>query len=132
MDSRLVTLGSKIVQVPYNLPRSRALMQDTNPLVAFLESGFDGCKFNRCYLGHLTKNLPLVTEEFRLPLFEFRYTRGRTFQNPYSSSVWSVPDELFVSANPSIEVTEENRVQETVFQYLEQKKKKKGKDPLKS
>jgi hypothetical protein len=68
----------------------------------------------------------LVSEEFRLPLFEFRYNRGRTFQNPYTNSVWSVPDELFVSANPSIEVIDESRYSENVFQYLEMKKKKKG------
>jgi hypothetical protein len=109
MAENLVSLGEKIVQVPFNLPRTRAVAQGANPLVAFLESGFDG-----------------LSEEFRLPLFEFRYNRGRTFQNPYTNSVWSVPDELFVSANPSIEVIDESRYSENVFQYLEMKKKKKG------
>lgn len=61
-----------------------------------------------------------------MPLFEFRYTRGRKFQNPYNGDSWDVPDELFVSANPSIDVTEESRYAENVFQYLEMTKKKKG------
>jgi hypothetical protein len=44
MAENLVSLGEKIVQVPFNLPRTRAVAQGANPLVAFLESGFDGCK----------------------------------------------------------------------------------------
>jgi hypothetical protein len=109
MPERLVSLGEKIVQVPFNMPRTRSIQQGANPLVSFLESGFDG-----------------LSEEFRLPLFEFRYNRGRKFQSPYSDAVWNVPDELSITANPSIEVVDESRYSENVFQYLEMKKKKKG------
>ncbi len=74
----------------------------------------------------LFSNNLAVTEEFRIPLFEFRYNRQRTFHNPYNGDVWAVPDELSITANPSIEVSDESRYSENVFQYLEMKKKKKG------
>ncbi len=48
MEDRLVSLGEKIVQVPFTMPRTRAV-QGANPLVSFLESGFDGCK---CHCGY--------------------------------------------------------------------------------
>jgi hypothetical protein len=61
-----------------------------------------------------------------LPLFSFCYSQRRTFQNPYSNSVWKVPDELSITANPSVIVKERNDVSNNVIEFLEKRKKKKG------
>jgi hypothetical protein len=39
-------------------------------------------------------------ERIRMPLYQYHYTYGQTWKNPYTDTVYSVPDELFLTEIP--------------------------------
>jgi hypothetical protein len=82
-----------------------------NPLVSLLSAGYDA-----------------VSEEFRLPVVQFTYEQEQYFDNPYDDGIvsWKQPDQVFMMANPEVEIDEVSEVYNDTTEYLVKKARTTG------